>query len=104
MSGSYADQAPGRYGGPARRSIDTFDAFWDAVAEPCGLPQWFGRNTDAWRDTVWTRGICEVVDSYDVLVVHVDEQGIFAARNRESRVLRSACAAQKSRLAVGELS
>ncbi|MFJ7046312.1 barstar family protein [Streptomyces sp. NPDC101112] len=84
------------------RSIETLDDFWDAVAEPCGLPEWFGRNTDAWRDTIQTRGISEVVDSYDVLVVHVDRKGIFAERNREARALRGAFAGRQSRLVVHE--
>ncbi|MFF0591443.1 barstar family protein [Streptomyces sp. NPDC003781] len=56
------------------RSIETLDDFWDAVAEPRGLPEWCGRNTEAWRDTIQARGISDVIDSYDVLVVHVDER------------------------------
>ncbi|MFB6518667.1 barstar family protein [Streptomyces sp. NPDC056401] len=84
------------------RPMGTLDAFWDAVTEPCGLPDWFGRNVDAWRDTIQTRGISEVVDSYDVLVVHVDKQGIFAGRNSEARDLRSAFAGRQSRLVVHE--
>ena len=85
------------------RSIETLDDFWDAVAEPCGLPEWFGRNIDAWRDTIQTRGISAVIDSYDILVVHVDRQGVFAARNREARTLRSAFAGRRSRLVVHAL-
>ncbi|MEU1576744.1 barstar family protein [Streptomyces collinus] len=74
------------------QSTETLDDFWDAVTGPCGLPEWFGRNTDAWRDTVQTRGISEVIDRYDVLVVHVTgrvsslrgtvRQGRCAARSR----------------------
>ncbi|MGC0328065.1 RNAse (barnase) inhibitor barstar [Streptomyces sp. SAI-170] len=86
------------------RPIETLDDFWDAVTEPCGLPEWFGRNTDAWRDTIQTRGISEVIDSYDVLVVHVDKHGVFAARNREARALRRSFAGRQSRLVVHELS
>uniref|UniRef100_UPI003326513D barstar family protein n=1 Tax=Streptomyces flaveolus TaxID=67297 RepID=UPI003326513D len=85
------------------RPIETLDDFWDAVSEPCGLPDWFGRNTEAWRDTIQTRGISEVIDSYDVLVVHVDQQGVFAARNREARALRSAFSGKQSRLVVHEM-
>ncbi|CAL9333714.1 hypothetical protein SUDANB9_00123 [Streptomyces sp. enrichment culture] len=84
------------------RSIETLDDFWDAVAEPCGLPEWFGRNTEAWRDTIQTRGISDVIDSYDVLVVHVDKRGVFAAWNREARALRSAFAGRQSRPIVHE--
>ncbi|MFJ4333969.1 MULTISPECIES: barstar family protein [unclassified Streptomyces] len=84
------------------RSIETLDDFWDAVAEPCGLSEWFGRNTEAWRDTIQTRGISDVIDSYDVLVVHVDERRVFAARNRKARALRSAFAGRQSRPIVHE--
>ncbi|MEW1994297.1 barstar family protein [Streptomyces coelicoflavus] len=84
------------------RSIETLDDFWDAIAEPCGLPEWFGRNTEAWRDTIQTRGISDVIDSYDVLVVHVDKRGVFAVRNREARALRSSFAGRQSRLIVHE--
>ncbi|MFD9291350.1 barstar family protein [Streptomyces sp. JH34] len=34
---------------PRGRLIKTLDDFWDAVSEPCGLPEWFGRNLDAGR-------------------------------------------------------
>ncbi|MGW0754859.1 barstar family protein [Streptomyces sp. NPDC002587] len=85
------------------RPIETLDDFWDAVTGPCGLPEWFGRNTEAWRDTIQTRGISEVIDSYDVLVVHVDKRGVFAVRNREAQALRSAFSGKRSRLVVHEL-
>ncbi|MFJ4467259.1 barstar family protein [Streptomyces sp. NPDC089424] len=84
------------------RPIETLDHFWDAVAEPCGLPEWFGRNTEAWRDTIQTRGISDVIDSYDVLVIHVDKRGVFGARHREARALRRAFAGRQSRLVVHE--
>lgn len=45
--------------------IETLNDFWDAVSGPCGLPEWFGRNLDAWSDTIETRGISEVIDSHD---------------------------------------
>ncbi|MFC5239735.1 barstar family protein [Streptomyces atrovirens] len=64
------------------RPIETLDDFRDAVAGPCGLPEWFGRNTEAWRDTIQTRGISEVIDSYDVLVVHVDTGSVPRCRRR----------------------
>jgi hypothetical protein len=80
--------------------METLSAFWDAVAGPCGLPDWFGRNTEAWGDTIQVRGISEVIDSYDVLVVHVDKQGIFAAKHKEARALRRCFAGRQSRLVV----
>jgi Barstar (barnase inhibitor) len=82
------------------QSIETLDDFWDAVSEPCGLPHWFGRNTEAWRDTIQVRGISEVIDRYDVLVVHVDNQGIFAAKHHDARALRRTFAGRRSRLIV----
>ncbi|MFI0965748.1 barstar family protein [Streptomyces sp. NPDC021080] len=80
--------------------IETLDDFWDAVAGPCGLPEWFGRNLDAWSDTIQTRGISETIDQYDVLVIQVDKQGIFATRNREARLLRRCFAGPQNRLVV----
>jgi hypothetical protein len=85
------------------RSIETLDDFWDAVSGPCGLPEWFGRNLDAWTDTIQARGISEVIDRYDVLVIHVDKQGIFASRNLDARRLRGCFAGQQNRLVVHQL-
>ncbi|MCX4549735.1 barstar family protein [Streptomyces sp. NBC_01387] len=58
--------------------LATLDDFWDAVTAPCGLPDWFGRNLDAWWDTVETRGVSEVVDAHGLLVVRAREAGLFA--------------------------
>ncbi|WLW54697.1 barstar family protein [Streptomyces sp. YU58] len=85
------------------RSFDTFDAFWDAVVGPLGLPAEFGRNPDALRDTLQAGGVSEVVDGYDVVVVHVDRQGIFTSRDRETRALRAAFAGRRSQLLVHPL-
>jgi hypothetical protein len=82
--------------------IESLGDFWDAVADPCGLPEWFGRNTEAWWDTIQVRGISEVIDSHDVLVVHVDKRGIFAAGNQQARELRRCFAGRDSRLVVHE--
>ncbi|MER5935251.1 barstar family protein [Streptomyces sp. NPDC002054] len=82
------------------RQIETLNDFWDAVAEPCGLPEWFGRNLDAWSDTIETRGISEVIDSHDVLVVHVDQQGLFEGNRREAQILADIFDGQQNRLAV----
>ncbi|WP_329119832.1 barstar family protein [Streptomyces sp. NBC_01465] len=59
----------------------TLDDFWDAVAEPCGLPDWFGRNLDAWWDTIETRDISPVIDAYEDLVVRATPTGLFAPGN-----------------------
>lgn len=88
---------------PAGQPIETLDDFWDAVSEPCGLPHWFGRNTEAWRDTIQIRGISEVIDRYDVLIIHVGKQGIFAAKHHDARALRGTFAGRQSQLVVHPL-
>ncbi|MEV4283294.1 barstar family protein [Actinoplanes xinjiangensis] len=83
------------------KRIETLDDFWDAVSGPCELPSWFGRNVEAWRDTIQTRGISSLIDRHDTLIVHVDgTTGLFSRRNREVRDLRSAFAGRRSRLVV----
>ncbi|MCL6737477.1 barstar family protein [Streptomyces neyagawaensis] len=78
--------------------IETLDDFWDAVSEPCGL--WFGRNLDAWSDTIETRGISEVFDSHDSLIVHVDQRGLFSGHGQEADVLAGLFDGEQNRLVV----
>ncbi|MFH8384422.1 barstar family protein [Kitasatospora sp. NPDC018058] len=85
------------------RPIETLDDFWDAVSEPCGLPTWFGRNLDAWSDTIETRGISEVIDSHDVLTVHVDQRGLFAGNRQTAQVLAEIFDGEQNRLVVHPL-
>ncbi|MCX5334236.1 MULTISPECIES: barstar family protein [unclassified Streptomyces] len=80
--------------------IDTFDDFYDAITEPCGLPDWFGRNPDALRDTLQVGGISEIVDSYDRIVFHIDRRGVFSRNNVDTRAFRSAFAGRQSQLIV----
>jgi len=82
------------------RRIETLNDFWDAVSEPCGLPEWFGRNLDAWSDTIQTRGISEVIDSHDILSVHVDQQGLFGGHRQEVMALASIFDGEQNRLVV----
>ncbi|MEV4702238.1 barstar family protein [Actinoplanes sp. NPDC049316] len=82
------------------RRMETLDDFWDAVSVPCGLPAWFGRNIEAWRDTIQVRGISDLIDRHDAVVVHVDRVGLFSRRNREARALRETFAGRGSRLVV----
>ncbi|MPY34061.1 barstar family protein [Streptomyces adustus] len=82
------------------RLIETPDDFWDAVSEPCGLPTWFGRNLDAWSDTINTRGISEVIDGHDILIVHVDQRGLFSGHRREAIVLADIFDGEQNRLVV----
>jgi hypothetical protein len=46
------------------RPITSLDGPWDALAGPCGLPDWFGRTLDAWNDTVGTGAISAVLDAH----------------------------------------
>jgi hypothetical protein len=80
--------------------IETMDAFWDAVAGPCGLPDGFGRNVEAWRDAVQVRGVSETIDRHRAVVVHVDRSGLFAGKNREVRDLRWAFAGKRAQLVI----
>jgi hypothetical protein len=82
------------------RRIETIDDFWDAVSGPCGLPSWFGRNLDAWYDTIQTRGISTLIDSHDSLTIHVDRAGFFAHGDRETRALRQTFAGRRNRLVI----
>lgn len=82
------------------RLIETLNDFWDAVSEPCGLPEWFGRNLDAWSDTIETRGISEAIDSHDILIVHVDQRGLFDGNRREASVLVGTFDGDQNRLVV----
>ncbi|QES52815.1 hypothetical protein DEJ50_32265 [Streptomyces venezuelae] len=85
------------------RRIETLKDFWDAVAGPCGLPEWFGRNLDAWSDTIHARGISDVIDSYDVLVVHVDQRGLFGGDRQEGEILAGVFGGVQNRLVVHSL-
>ncbi|MFF2041474.1 barstar family protein [Kitasatospora sp. NPDC058170] len=82
------------------RPVGSLDDFWDAVTGPCGLPTWFGRNLDAWADTIGSRGISEVIDSHDLLVVHVDGRGLFAGNRPEARALADTFDGEQNRLVV----
>jgi len=82
------------------QKLETLDDFWDAVADPCGLPAWFGRNIEAWRDTIHVRGISGLIDRHDAVVVHVDRAGLFSGKNSDARALRRAFAGRRSRLVV----
>ncbi|MGW4379989.1 barstar family protein [Kitasatospora sp. NPDC004531] len=82
------------------RRIETLNDFWDAVSGPCGLPTWFGRNLNAWSDTIETRGISEVIDGHDRLVVHVDRRGLFEGHREEALILASTFDGEQNRLVV----
>lgn len=62
---------------------------WDALAAGCKLPRWFGRNLDAWHDTLVTGGISQYLDAHEPLVVRADAAGVFAPGNGRGRKLAS---------------
>ncbi|GAA3014817.1 barstar family protein [Streptosporangium longisporum] len=80
--------------------IETLNDFWDAVSGPCGLPQWFGRNLDAWSDIIHARDISEVIDSHNVLVVHVDRHGLFEGDCRKGQDLTAIFDGEQNRLLI----
>ncbi|WP_308369800.1 barstar family protein [Streptomyces sp. McG3] len=82
------------------RRIETLDEFWDAVAGPCGLPDWFGRNLDAWADTIHGRGISDVIDRHSTLSVHVGRTGMFAVNGPDARALGEVFDGEQNRLVV----
>src|SRR5438034_11564900 len=52
-------------------TIDPWPVLWDALMQPCGLPEWFGRNLDAWWDTIQTGAISATLDEPSALIVYV---------------------------------
>lgn len=59
-----------------------------------------GRNLNAWSDTIETRGISEVIDSHDILVVHVDQSGLFNGQRQDAEVLADIFDGEQNRLVV----
>lgn len=71
------------------RRIETLADFWDSIAGPLGLPDWFGRNLDALWDTIENGGISATVDDADPLIVRVSPSGLFAPGNSDgTRLIR----------------
>jgi len=65
------------------RTFETWDELWDALAEPCGLPSWFGRNLSAWWDTIQAGAISAVLDEHAFLLVLLGPSGMFVDGNDE---------------------
>ncbi|MFE9423625.1 barstar family protein [Kitasatospora sp. NPDC006697] len=80
--------------------LETLDDFWDAVTTPCGLPTWFGRNLDAWWDTIDTRGISELIDRHDQLIIEVDARGLFDGTNPDGHRLAETFDGETNQLRV----
>ena len=58
--------------------IQNWSQLWDALADPCGLPSWFGRNLNAWWDTIQTGGISDILDDHPFVTVLISGRGLFA--------------------------
>jgi Barstar (barnase inhibitor) len=61
--------------------ITSWKELWDALEMPCALPGWFGRNLNAWNDTLGTGAISAVLDAHSYLIIRVLDQGLFAPGN-----------------------
>ncbi|MEU8567140.1 barstar family protein [Streptomyces pathocidini] len=84
------------------RNLATRDDFWDAVAGPCGLPEWFGRNLDAWWDAL-SGGVSPLLDAHRGLVVRADARGLFAPGNADgARLARVFAEAAHARLDLAQ--
>jgi hypothetical protein len=59
------------------RSLNSREPLWDALMAPCGLPEWFGRNLDAWNDTL-RGGISSTTDDHPMVIIRVEQSGIVA--------------------------
>lgn len=66
--------------------IESTDQLWDLLGGPCGLPSWFGRNLDAWADTL-SGGISDVIDQHARLIIRVRPLGLFSPGNERGRAI-----------------
>jgi len=64
-------------------SISSSDELWNALEVPCGLPEWFGRNLNAWNDALGTGAISTVLEAHPYLIVRVLGRGLFAPGNAD---------------------
>ena len=67
------------------RGIASWEELWDALQEQCGLPAWFGRNLDAWNDTLGEGGISVILDAHPTLLIRVAGKGFFAPDHPEGK-------------------
>ena len=59
------------------REIGDWSDLWDGLVGPLRLPEWFGRNLDAWWDTLGG-GISPVFDYLTPVTIFVRPRGLFA--------------------------
>ena len=70
-------------------AINDWPELWDALSAPCGLPTWFGRNLDAWWDTIQTGSISAILDDHPLLVIRLNGHGLFSAGAEGDRFVRT---------------
>lgn len=70
------------------RTIESWSAMWDSLITSCGLPEWFGRNLNAWWDTIDTGAISSVIDEHPSLVVRVAPTNVCSRQPRRRRLRR----------------
>lgn len=63
--------------------IETWDDLWDALTELCELPSMFGRNLNAWWDTIEAGAISDRIDDHPSMVVLLNAIGLFTPGNED---------------------
>lgn len=58
------------------RVIQDLAELWPVLIEECRLPDWFGRNPDAWRDALVSGGVSPFLDSRRLVLI-VRAAGVF---------------------------
>jgi RNAse (barnase) inhibitor barstar len=80
--------------------IESTDQLWDLLGSPCGLPAWFGRNLDAWVDTLHG-GISDAIDQRPLMIIRVRPRGLFSPGNeRGSAVIEITNESGRARVEV----
>jgi hypothetical protein len=67
------------------RILASWTELWDALTRPCGLPAWFGRNLNAWWDTIDCGGTSNVIDDHPRLAIRVRATGMFRRDDPEGQ-------------------
>src|SRR5207249_3077489 len=71
-------------------AIGCWPVLWDALMQPCGLAEWFGRSLDAWWDRIQTGAVSATLDEHSALIVYVTGPWFSPSRTaRRSSMLRT---------------
>jgi hypothetical protein len=66
------------------KTIQTFSQLWGALAAPCGLPEWFGCNLNAWNDTL-NGCISAALDEHPLLIIKISCRDMFSPGNKDGQ-------------------